>query len=141
LHIVYATDREGIIAFLMESDQKRFNLGFPELRNLAVTNLKRVLHPIKRLGESPLFAFTTDDGYCSSLLLLDDLWKTQTNSVQGDLIVAVPARDIVLFTGSRSPNGIAEIRKKVEAIRKDGSHLVSSTLLIRKNSQWEKFAE
>ena len=141
LHIVYATDRDGIIAFLMESDQKRFNLGFPELRNLAVTNLKRVLHPIKRIGESPLFGFTTDDGYCSSLLLLDDLWKTQTNSVQGDLIVAVPARDIVLFTGSSSPNGIKEIRKKVQEIRKDGSHLVSSTLLIRKNGQWEKFTE
>jgi hypothetical protein len=72
---------------------------------------------------------------------LDDLWKTQTNSVQGDLIVAVPARDIVLFTGSSSPDGIKEIQKKVEEIRKDGSHLVSSILLIRKNGQWEKFTE
>jgi uncharacterized protein YtpQ (UPF0354 family) len=141
LHIVYATDRDGIIAFLMEGDRKRFNLGFPELRNLAMANLKRVLHPIKRLGESPLFAFTTDDGYCSSLLLLDDLWKTQTNSVQGDIVVAVPARDILLFTGSSSTNGIKEIREKVEQIRKDGSHLVSATLLIRKNGHWEKFTD
>jgi uncharacterized protein YtpQ (UPF0354 family) len=141
LHIVYATDRDGIIAFLMESDRKRFNLEVPELRSLAVANLKSVLHPIKRLGESPLFGFTTDDGYCSSLLLLDDLWKTQTNSVQGDIIVAVPARDILLFTGSSSTNGIREIRAKVEEIRKNGSHLVSDTLLIRKNGHWEKFTE
>ena len=139
LNIVYATDRAGLIAFLMESDRKKFNLNFPDLRKLAVTNLRRILPPIKRLGNGPVFAFQADGAYESSLLLSEKLWEGQATSVEGYIVVAMPSRDVLLFTGSGSVAGIKEIREKIEDVHKSGSHLISKTLLIRKNGRWEKF--
>jgi uncharacterized protein YtpQ (UPF0354 family) len=140
LHIVYATDRDGIIAFLMESDQKRFNLELPSLRNLAVTNLKRISQPVQQRSKGPVFMVTTGDGYSSSLLLLDDFWKAKTNSVQGEIVAVVPARDIVFFTGSASADGIQQMQQIAEKIFATGDHVISKTLLVRHNDHWEKFA-
>lgn len=139
LNIVYATDRDGIIAFLTENDQKRFNLGFPELRNLAVSNLKRVLHPIQKRSNGPVFMARTDDGYSSSLLLFDDFWKAQTNSVQGEIIAAAPVRDVIFFTGSASADGIKQLRQIAEKVYASGDHAISKSLLVRRNDGWEQF--
>jgi hypothetical protein len=51
----------------------------------------------------------------------------------------VPARDVLMFTGSDSPDGLKAMRESVDKIYKEGSHVISKTLLVRRNGRWEKF--
>jgi uncharacterized protein YtpQ (UPF0354 family) len=139
LNIVYASDREGLIALLTKKDQARLNLEFPALRNLAVTNLKRILQPVRERSMGSVFAISTGDGYSSSILLLDNFWDSKTNSVQGEIVAVVPARDVVLFTGSQSGEGVQQLQQIAEKIYAKGDHAVSKTLLVRRSGNWERF--
>lgn len=142
LNIVYASDREGMMAFLKESDRKRFNLELPALRSLAIANLKRILHrPIQQRNNGPVFMLTTDDGYTASILLLDDFWNARTNSVKGEIVATVPARDVLLFTSGDSSDGLAQLKQLAQKIYADGDHVISTTLLRRHNGHWEKFTD
>ena len=141
INVVYACDREGSIAYLTEGDRTALGLDLPALRQLALTNLQRLLPPLKLDGPGPLFAVEADGNYESSLLLSDKLWNEQASAVRGDLVAAVPARDFLLFTGSSSPDGLTQLRQMVERIYANSPHVISKTLLVRRNGHWEKFSD
>jgi hypothetical protein len=44
-----------------------------------------------------------------------------------------------MFTGSGSPEGLKALRESVDKVYKGGSHVISKTLLVRRNGKWEKF--
>ena len=54
------------------------------------------------------------DGIESSLLLADDFWDSFEGSVPGSIVIGMPARDVMIITGSRSPAGIAKVRRAVD---------------------------
>jgi len=80
-----------------------------------------------------------DGNYESSLLLADKLWDGQASLVEGEIVAAVPARDVLMFTGSGSPDGLRRLRQGVDATYKQASHQISKTLLVRRKGRWEKF--
>jgi len=141
IHVLYASDREGGIAYLSEGDRLKLNLELPALRKLAMANLKRLLPELKRHGAGPVFLLVADGNYESSLLLAEKLWDDQASVVQGNIVAAVPTRDVLMFTGSKSSEGIQELRAAVKKIHAEGSHAISKTLLVRRNGQWEQFSD
>ena len=141
LNVLYAIDREGAIQYLTEADRQKWNLAVPELRALAMTNLKRLLPELNRHGSEPLWMLVADGNYEASLLLADKLWDDQAEVVQGDIVAGVPVRDMLMFTGSRSPGGIRALREAVDQIHAKGSHRVSKTLLVRRHGRWETFSD
>jgi uncharacterized protein YtpQ (UPF0354 family) len=115
-------------------------LSFPELREQAVANLRGVLPQIERHGDGSTYYMLTAGGdYEASLLLLDDLWQQQEPIVKGDLVAAVPARDVLLFTGSGFNVGLRELQAAVERVSMNGSYLISKTLLVRRDNAWEEY--
>jgi uncharacterized protein YtpQ (UPF0354 family) len=139
LHVAYGRDSERGMAYLNESDRVRLGLGLPELRKVAMANLHRILDSPRRVGDGPVYMIVADGTYESSLLLADKLWESQASVVKGDIVAAVPARDVLMFTGSESPDGLEQLRKEVQKIHKEASHVISKTLLVRRNGRWEKF--
>jgi uncharacterized protein YtpQ (UPF0354 family) len=139
LHVAYGRDSERGMAYLSEGERARLGLGLPELRKLALANLGRILEAPRRVGQGPVYMIVADGNYESSLLLADKLWESQASVVKGDLVAAVPARDVLMFTGSDSPDGLKELRQGVDKIHKEASHVISKTLLVRRNGRWEKF--
>ena len=59
--------------------------------------------------------------YVASLLLLEEVWQECKSSVDGDVIAAVPTRDVLLFTGSSSHEGIVALRKSVDRLEQTGA--------------------
>jgi len=53
---------------------------------------------------------TADGVYDASLLLADALWSSGQIEVEGDIVVAAPAKGPLLVTGSRNRAGIARLR-------------------------------
>ncbi|HLW54302.1 MAG TPA: DUF1444 family protein [Candidatus Angelobacter sp.] len=140
LWIVYALDLPRLTQSLEESKLKELKIEREELRSLALTNLRNILPEIEQQGEGPWYWLSAGGDYTASLLLFDDLWSEIEESVEGDIVAAVPARDVVLFTGSRSQQGIEMLRHHARDIAEGGHHVVSQTLLRRIDGKWKVFA-
>lgn len=139
LWIVYALDSPKLTTSLGESQMKALKIAPEELRSLALTNLRNILPETEQHGDGPWYMLTAGGDYTASLLLFDDLWSELQESVEGDIVVAVPARDVVLFTGSRSQQGMEMVRHKAREIVEGGDHVISQTLLRRIAGKWSVF--
>ena len=139
LWIVYAVDLPEATTTLSDEERKRLGVAREELRKLTIGNLRHLLTGIKRFGDGPSFLLTADGTYEASLLLLDALWEELAGSVEGDLMVGVPTRDVLLFTGSGSREGLQEGREGTNAVFASGHHAVSTTLLRRVEGMWKVY--
>lgn len=140
LWVVYAVDRPESISYLSETQRKTLALEMPELRTLAIANLRRILPPLQRQGEHTVFMLTAGGNFEASVLLLDDVWDEQEKAVSGEIVAAVPTRDVLVFTGSKSAAGLEAVHGSVR--RLDGaSYQVSKRLIVRQNKHWVAYDE
>jgi len=76
-------------------------------------------------------------GWESSVLLVDDFWDRLAAQVPGELIVGVPARDVVIITGTGSGPGLEKVRRGVDRLFYAGGRgLLSRDLLVWRRG-WE----
>jgi len=114
-------------------------LGMPrrELRRRAASLLDYSLDRVEIHGLPPVL-MASFGGIASSLLLCDELWDSLEGRVPGSVVVGVPARDVVMITGSQSPSGVARARRAVDRVFfAGGRHLVRRGLLTRRNRMWQ----
>lgn len=131
------------------SDDLAVSLTWPDLDKLGLTprSLRRLaVDELKsRLGSAQLHCsssilMVSCHGIESSLLLVDDFWPGLVSEVPGDLVVGVPARDVLVITGSRSAAGLAKARRCVDRVFYAGDrHLLSRELLVWRDPGWEIF--
>ncbi|WP_369916008.1 DUF1444 family protein [Plantactinospora sp. KBS50] len=121
-------------------------LGLPRrtLRRTAQENLDRALARLQVDGQppAPMLSFTgLERGLESSALLAEEVWLDLSNAVPGDPVVGVPARDVVILTGSGSPPGLERTRRAVDRIFFAGNdHLLSRDLLVWRRGRWLPYA-
>jgi uncharacterized protein YtpQ (UPF0354 family) len=139
LWIVYALDEPDRIKTLGPGDVITAAVSEAELRTLAVENLRRILPQIECHGAGPWYLLTAGTGYAASLLLFDDIWESLKDSVDGDIVATVPSRDVLMYTGSKSAEGISFIRKRSEEIAKNGPYAISDSLIVREGGKWAIF--
>ncbi|WP_433056923.1 hypothetical protein [Dactylosporangium sp. CS-033363] len=122
------------------ADLQRMELPRRMLRRQAAYNLDARLDAVGIHGQPPALMLNFE-GIASSLLLAEGLWASLERSVPGELVVGVPARDVVIVTGSQSPPGLAKVRRAVDRVFFAGDrHLLSRKLLVRRRGIWEQFA-
>jgi uncharacterized protein YtpQ (UPF0354 family) len=120
-------------------DLDRLGLSRRVLRRRAADNLGAMIDTVRVHGEPPALMLSFD-GIESSLLLADRLWHRLATSVPGDLVVGVPARDVVVVTGSRSRQGLDKAKRAVDRVFFAGDqHLLTRELLVRRDGGWETF--
>jgi len=118
---------------------ERAGLPRRELRRAAAANLYAMLDRVGVHGQPPALMLSLD-GLESSALLAHAFWDDLAGAVPGDLVVGVPARDVVIFTGALSGSGIRKVRRAVDRVFfAGGPHLLSRDLLIRRRRRWEVF--
>jgi uncharacterized protein YtpQ (UPF0354 family) len=137
LVIVYAEDYETGTRFLRAGEDVGVSGG--ELRALAIANLKRVLPPIQVVAYPAGFSVLSAGGdYDASLLLIDDIWRSADIKVEGDIVVAVPARNVLLVTGSRSRTGLKAVRAVAADVIK-GGYPLTDTLFVYRGGKFVRF--
>jgi uncharacterized protein YtpQ (UPF0354 family) len=118
-------------------DLDHFGLPPRELRRESATNLYAALERVGFHGQPPALMLSFD-GLESSVLLAHRFWDDLEDAVPGDLVVGVPARDVVILTGSQSRAGMAKVRRAVDRIFfAGGANLLSRALLVRHRRHWE----
>ena len=140
LWVVYAIDTPDAMKTLSTEIAEDMKLGLPELRSLAIDNLRRILPPIERHGDGPLFMLTAGADYVASLILFDDLWNELKESMDGDIVAAIPSRDVLLYTSSESSEGIAQMRSTIDKVMQSGGYLVSNMMLRLTSDGWKPFS-
>ena len=83
-------------------------------------------------GQPPALMLSFE-GLESSLLLATDFWRRLEGAVPGELVVGVPARDVVIVTGSQSQPGMEKAKRCVERVFfAGGENPLAPNLLVRR---------
>ncbi len=110
---MYALDMPGQFAFVARRHCGELGLDPGDLRALSVRNLRmRRSKPQVRQGGTFLM-LTLDAELEASLLLADIVWEQLAPGIPGDLIAAVPARHILVVSGTGVTSGAGVLRRGV----------------------------
>jgi len=142
LTILYAEDREKGIAYLTDEVLAKAGLKRAELRALAVKNLAALIPAIEAHELQGTFMITAGGDYEASLLLLDDLWTGQyvAPKVKGEVVVAIPARDILLVAGSEDAAGLSLIQGYARKVHAEASYALTPQLFVRRGGKFVPFS-
>jgi uncharacterized protein YtpQ (UPF0354 family) len=136
LAIVYVEDRPSSMRFLTTRDDVGDRA---RLRHLALSNLHRLLANIEmRPGADGISLITAGGEYDASLLLADALWSGGQIEVDGDIVVAAPAKGPLLVTGSRNQAGIVRLRA-IAAELAAGPYGLTPVLFVWRGGKFEVF--
>jgi uncharacterized protein YtpQ (UPF0354 family) len=137
LVIVYAEDDPHRMRYLTIEDGA--GIGRAELRALAVANLKRLLPKIEMSTDGDVSLISVGGDYEASLLLIDEIWSGGQIKVNGDIVVAIPARDVLLVTGSRSRAGLKRVRELAAKFAAEAPYRLTEALFVYRNGQFARF--
>jgi len=140
LVVVYAEDSDSRTRYIQSSE----NVGIDrkELRKLAVDNLAKLLPKIQMAEVDGLVTmFEAGGDYEASLLLFDHIWSSGQVKVKGDIVVAVPAKDALLVTGSQNRKGLAALRKVVAEVTAQQRYALTDTLFVYRGGRFVKFGK
>lgn len=139
LIVLYARDTPTSLSYLLPEDIEKLELTREALRDLAVDNLSERLPEIERHGGEGLYMLTAGGNYEATLLLVDWVWTTETFPVDGEFVAAVPARDVLLVTGSNDTAGLERLRSLATSTLSEASYTLTDTLFVRRDGSWVPF--
>jgi hypothetical protein len=139
LAVIYTFGPQFGQRVVTHADLGQIDLTPRVLRRVALDQLEMLAARAQFHGKAPALMLSFD-GLESSLLLATDFWARLHGAVPGDLVVGVPARDVVIVTGSQSTAGLEKVRRAVDRVFYAGDdNLLSQCLLVRTGAGWEPF--
>ncbi len=95
------------------------------------------LPDISSQGNNVLSVLKADGNYEASLILMEEIWTRDNFDVAGDIVVFVPARDVVLVTGSEDIEGLTLARELIAT--SEWPYFISQHGFVRTRDGWEVF--
>ncbi|KFC23933.1 DUF1444 family protein [Epilithonimonas lactis] len=135
LYIFYVEDTETNINYLSRENVESLNIDPSKLREIAIENLLNSIE-IEKHGEDGYYMLVVDGNYESSLILLD-IWHEENFEVSGEIIIGIPARDLLLITGKNDIENLERLKNTIKEISEEGDHLVSEKLFEYRNGKFE----
>jgi uncharacterized protein YtpQ (UPF0354 family) len=139
LVIVYAEDTPQNIRYFGPDDLQKADVQKDKLRALAVENLRRILPPPHAVNGPLVSMLTAGSDYVPSLLLLDEIWNADKLGVEGEIVIAIPTRDVLLFTGSNNKEGVKKLRELAKKTAADGPYSLTDRLFVYRGGKFERF--
>lgn len=113
LYCFYVFDSESGMQMITTKDLEERKIDRKTIHSTAIHNLSEYFEKnsvnIRRLentGNARIFAVSLDESYEASILLLDKYWNKEVFNVEGEIIAFVPARNVVIVTGSEDTEGM-----------------------------------
>ena len=138
LIILYGRDHGTHYQLVSHRDIQALGISTLELHSVAVTNLSNTEKEI-RLHKAEKFSFIICDGNLeASLLLHTGIWDYVQEQIGGDVLASVPARDLLLLSGTSKEEVSALKKKTCEAIEVVDRPL-SLKLFLRVAEGWKEY--
>ena len=135
----YVVDEPQQLRFLNERDLASEGTTVESLHDRAMRNLRELAATQLRVAaHGPIFPVFIDGNFEASALLLDELWdRGLAPHVAGEIVAAVPARDVLAVGSAASTAAVQELRGLIGRLWPTGDHLLSDKLLIRRSGSWQ----
>lgn len=140
LVIVYAEDSPRNVRYFGPDDLAEAKIDRKDLRSLATENLKKIIPKMERHGANGLFMIVAGGDYEASLLLFDNLWDEMKSQVKGDVVAAIPTRDLLVVTGSEDAQGIQSMKKIIEDATAKGSYRLTKKMFVYRDGKFGEFS-
>jgi uncharacterized protein YtpQ (UPF0354 family) len=143
VYVSYIVDFTERYEYLTPRRRAELGVSAETLRARATANLRGRLVDLTLdwAADVKAVTITVGGGLESGLALDDDLLDKLTQDVDGDLVIAVPARDVLVASGTGHEDGLAELRRTVERVwATGGERLVTRDLLVRRPAEWQVLA-
>ncbi|HET6628381.1 MAG TPA: DUF1444 family protein, partial [Woeseiaceae bacterium] len=136
LIVLYAEDTPTNIRYLEKETLGELEVPLADLGPMALENLRALLPEIEIMGGDGLYLLTAGGNYEASLLLYDELWTHQNFPVEGEIVVGLPTRDVLMVAGTAGGDGLERMRKFVKDAYEDGVYSLSPRLFVRRADRW-----
>jgi uncharacterized protein YtpQ (UPF0354 family) len=139
LDIRYAFDLESGFRYVSERDLKVFKLTREQLPALAIENYRRLYPKITVERPTSFVGMFANGGELEPCKMLDfDFWEKEKSRFGGEIVAAVPARDVCWFTGLKPANNVSNLRVNTERAHKEaGERAISRLMFLWRNKRWE----
>lgn len=142
LIIVYAEDQKNSISFFGLKAFEKLNISRDTLKFMAIKNLDRILPKMERRGAEGRYLLSAGGDYEASLILMPGIWNQENFPVEGDIVIAIPNRDVLLVTGSNTQEkALKELEEMCADSYRTANHAISEKLFIwtgNKFMSWEE---
>lgn len=145
IFVLYVFDLPNSMQFVSEEDIKKYHIE-KTIRTIAIKNLENYyktsdvkIEKIDTKKRGDLYVFTADQTYEASLLLANIFLKNQNIPVKGDIVVFLPARDTLFFTGSKDVEGLKTASILATQGYSELAYAISPYGYININGKWERF--
>lgn len=136
LIVLYAEEFPDRFEFVSRNRMEQLALNPDDLHSLAIRNLPNRLPEIQLHGDSPCHMITCGGNLEATLLLHDGLWDMLAESLPGQPMAAVPARDLLFVTGSGWAGAQQFLSELANKDLEDNSQALSKQVFIRKDGTW-----
>ncbi|ARP88052.1 hypothetical protein [Bordetella genomosp. 9] len=106
---LYVEDRADAMSYVAPGHLADLEVAKEALKPLALGNLQRMLAQVTIEGEDGCYGVRLDGNYDASLVFLSDEWRDRVQ-IDGDPVMAIPAREELLVCGSNDRPGQNRIR-------------------------------
>ena len=138
---VYAEDTPNTLRYVVPEQLEEIHLPREELRTLAAANLQKILGRVD-LRPSPLVQIVKADGnYEACLIAVPEFWTGGRIHVDGEIVVAIPARDHLLITGSKNAAGLAKMREVAARVAQESPQRLTDTLFVYRDGRFVEFKD
>lgn len=136
LVVLFAEDTDTSIRYLSEEDLAEIGFDTENRLERAVENLWRLLPDIQLYGGNGTYGLEAGGDYEASILLLANIWKSEEIVVNGELVVAVPARNTLVVTGSRDMEGLAALRGIIADAMREEAYTLTDRLFVYRDGRF-----
>ncbi len=140
LIVVFAEDQETSIKYFSNEDFIKTGFQRDSLLTKSIKNLNQILPEIQSVGDSGLYGIIAGGDYEASLILFESIWNKDNFDVKGDIVIAIPTRDLLFVTGSSDTKGLENVRENVKESYERGSYFLTTELFIWTGKKFEVFS-
>ena len=139
LDIRYAYDAESGFRYLNERDLKALGIARDRLLLLALSNFRRRYPKITVARPVAFVSMLANGGQLEPSMMLDaQFWENEKLRYGGELVAAVPAREILWFTGLKPLENVRNLQVNTERSHKEaGERAISKLMYLWRNKRWE----
>ena len=136
LMIAYVVDFPTHTSSISPDGMQDAGYDADSLHQLALQNLQTRSADLTIEGSEAGIYFLTLDGYYENAMMLNaGLWDSVTDQI-GPVVVAVPARDLVMIAPQDNADAIGIMRKISDDVLRDGAYTLSGALFSWADGRW-----
>jgi len=139
LLVVYGEDSPTSIRYFTKSVFEKSGIDRKELRALALRNLRRMLDGVDMLTIEGVNSLTAGGDFDASLLLIDEVWDKEKLQVKGEIVIALPARNMLLFADTNDIAAVASLVGLANRVVSEDPYSLTSQLFVRRDGAFRRY--